>query len=77
MDLQTRLLETQNRLAERVGGWSCCRLVHDGRIELELDTSTNRLGLAAGRDLARAIEEATAVLLELDRVVAELRPAPG
>ena len=51
------------------------RLVYDDWFEVEVHTFTDRFGLAAGRDLETAIAEAAAMLLELDRVVAELRPA--
>jgi hypothetical protein len=78
LDLQAELLKRQQALAEKVGEpvLLSVRLVYDNWFEVEIGTFTDRFGAAAGRDLERAVEEAAIVLLELDRVAAELRPAP-
>jgi len=50
------------------------RLAYDDWFDVEIHTFTARFGLSAGRDLYTAVEEAAVMLLELDQVVAELRP---
>jgi hypothetical protein len=77
-DLQAELLKSQSELADRVGEPVLLgiRLVYDDWFEVEIGTFTERFGTAAGRDLKTAIEDAAAMLLEMDQVVAELRPAP-
>ena len=53
------------------------RVVYDGWFEVELRTPKDRFGLADGTDLEKAIEEAEVMIVELDRVVEELRSLQG
>jgi hypothetical protein len=79
LDQQTELLRIQQRLAERVGEpvLLVIRLAYDDWFDVEIHTFTDRFGMSAGRDLETAVEQAAVMLLELDQVVAELRPTRG
>ena len=48
------------------------RVVYDGWFEVEIHTPADRFGIADGRDLEKAFEEAEAMVVELDRVVEKL-----
>lgn len=77
LDQQAELLRIQQELAERVGEpvLLSIRVAYDDWFEVEVHTFTDRFGMAAGRHLKTAIEEAVVMLLELDQVIAELRPS--
>ncbi|MCI0394782.1 MAG: hypothetical protein L0332_30355 [Chloroflexi bacterium] len=68
--VHTWLLQEQQRLAEEVGEplFITIRLVYDGFIEVEVQTFTDRHGMAAGYSLPETLVAAVETLLYLDEV---------
>jgi hypothetical protein len=71
---QSWFLAWQQQLAERVGEpvLLAIRLCYDDWFEVEIQTFTDRWGMAASREVEAAVEGALAMLLEMDEVVAEV-----
>ncbi|MCI0398948.1 MAG: hypothetical protein L0332_30245 [Chloroflexi bacterium] len=63
-------MQEQQRLAEEVGEplFITIRLVYDGFIEVEVQTFTDRHGLATGYSLPETLAAAVEALLYLDEV---------
>jgi hypothetical protein len=73
-DPQSWFIECQQQLAERVGGpvLLAIRLCYDDWFEVEIQTFTDRWGMAAGREVEAAVEGAVNMLLEMDDVATEV-----
>lgn len=71
---QSWFLERQQELADRVGEpvLLAIRLCYDDWFEVEIQTFTDRWGMAAGHEVEAAVEGALAMLLEMDDVAAEV-----
>jgi hypothetical protein len=65
---QAWLRDQQERLATAVGEplFVTIRIVYDGFVEVDVETVEGRLGTAAGWVLDQALEEAVAMLQQLD-----------
>lgn len=75
VDGQAWLLATQQRISDQVGEpvLLIIRVPFDDWFEVEIHTFENRFGQGYGRDVEAAIADATNVLLELDKVIAEVQ----
>jgi hypothetical protein len=73
-DPQSWFRQLQQQITERVGepALLTIRMCFDEWFEVEVQTFTDRWGMAAGRDVQTAVESATDMLLEMDDVVAEV-----
>ncbi|NLF66568.1 MAG: hypothetical protein GX579_18405 [Chloroflexi bacterium] len=71
---QSWFLERQQLLAERVGEpvLLTIRICYDDWFEVEIQTFTDRRGIAAGRDVEVTVAGALEMLLEMDDVIAEV-----
>ena len=70
--VQAWLLQEQQRLADIVGEplFVTIRLIYDGSVEVEVETFTDRHGMAAGDSLPETWQAAVETLLVLDEICA-------
>lgn len=73
-DGQAWFLEKQQQVTERVGEpvLLVVKMAFDTWFEVEINTFTGRMGMAAGEEVETVIEEAVEMLLEMDGVIAEI-----
>ena len=73
-DGQAWFLEKQEQITERVGEpvLLVVKRAFDTWFEVEINTFTGRMGMAAGEEVETATEEAVEMLLEIDAVIAEV-----
>lgn len=76
---QSWFLERHQQLAERVGEpvLLTIHLCYDDWFEVEVQTFTDRWGMAAGREVEAAVADAVEMLLDMDSVVAEVMAGKG
>jgi hypothetical protein len=79
-DIQFWFLQLQRQLTDRVGEpiLLIIKMPFDEWFEVEIQTFTDRWGVAANREVDKAIEAAVEMLLQMDEVIAEItaRTAP-
>lgn len=73
-DGQAWFLEKQQQITERVGEPVLLgiKMAFDTWFEVEINTFTGRMGMAAGEEVEITIDEAVEMLLEMDEVIAEM-----
>ena len=73
-DGQAWFLEKQQQITDRVGEpvLLVIKMAFDTWFEVEINTFTGRMGMAAGEEVETAIEGAVEMLLEMDEVIAEV-----
>ena len=71
---QLWFLKMQRQIEERVGEpvLLSIKMPFDTWFEVEINTFTDRRGVATGREVETAIDEAVEMLLEMDQVIAEV-----
>lgn len=77
--IQSWFLQLQNQLTDKVGEpvLVTIKMPFDEWFEVEIQTFTDRWGIAADREVEAAIEAAAEMLLEMDNVVAEITRKKG
>jgi hypothetical protein len=79
-DIQFWFLQLQQQLTDKVGEpvLLTIKMPFDEWFEVEIQTFTDRWGVAANREVDKAIEAAVEMLLQMDEVIAEItaRTAP-
>lgn len=73
-DGQAWFLEKQRQIAGRVGEpvLLTIKMAFDTWFEVEINTFTGQMGMAAGEEVEIAIDEAVEMLLEMDEIIAEI-----
>ena len=73
-DIQFWFLQLQRQLTDKVGEpvLLTIKMPFDEWFEVEAQTFTDRWGVAANREVDAAIEAAAEMLLEMDKVIAEI-----
>ena len=73
-DIQFWFLQLQRQLTDKVGEpvLLTIKMPFDEWFEVEVQTFTDRWGVAANREVDAAIEAAAEMLLEMDKVIAEI-----
>ena len=78
-DEQSWFLKRQQKITEKIGEPALLRITmaFDAWFEVEVKTFTGRMGVAAGREVETAIDQAVAMLLAMDGIITEVKGGVG